>query len=124
MADRMRVSARRGTIRETGSLLLAASGLAAAFGAASCCALPMLLASLGMGSAWLLGIALLAAPHRIALLTATVVCLVGAGTVLIWHRRAIACAKGSVCGHRAVTPLVASFLSLATALAIAGYLFA
>ena len=33
----------RETTKETGALLLAIGGLAAAFGAASCCAIPMLL---------------------------------------------------------------------------------
>jgi len=66
----------RETTKETGALLLAIGGLAAAFGAASCCAIPMLLGSLGLGSAWLAGVAILAAPHRIALITAAVVCLV------------------------------------------------
>ena len=55
---------------DTGSLLLAAGGLAAAFGAASCCALPLLLGSLGIGSAWLVAVAWVAAPHRLALLIA------------------------------------------------------
>jgi hypothetical protein len=40
------------------------NGLAAAFGLASCCGLPFLLASMGLGTAWLTGFALLAAPHR------------------------------------------------------------
>ena len=35
----------RETTKETGALLLAIGGLAAAFGAASCCAIPMLLGS-------------------------------------------------------------------------------
>lgn len=124
MADRLRASAAHDTIKETGSLLLAASGLAAAFGAASCCALPMLLGGLGVGSAWLFGIAALAAPHRLALLIAAIVCLVSGGAVLIWPRRALACVRRGVCGHRAVTSLVLLFLSLGAALAIAGYLFA
>jgi len=55
----------RETTKETGALLLAIGGLAAAFGAASCCAIPMLLGSLGLGSAWLAGVAIVAAPHRI-----------------------------------------------------------
>jgi mercuric ion transport protein len=36
--------------RGTGATLFAATGFAAAFGAASCCALPVLLGSLGLGS--------------------------------------------------------------------------
>jgi mercuric ion transport protein len=114
----------RESVKETGALVLAIGGLAAAFGAASCCALPMLLGSVGIGSAWLLGIALIAAPHRLALVTAAVVCLVAGAAVLAWHRRAVACASGAVCGHRAVTPIVVASLSLGAALAMAGYLFA
>ena len=115
---------KRETTKETGALLLAIGGLAAAFGAASCCAIPMLLGSLGLGSAWLAGIAIIAAPHRIALITAAIVCLVGAGAVLAWYRRALACAPDTACGNPAVTPLIIGFLSLGTMLAIAGYLFA
>jgi len=114
----------RATVRETGAVMLAIGGLAAAFGAAACCALPMLLGSLGLGSAWLFGIAILAAPHRLALIAAAAVCLVGAGIILAWHRRAVACAPGTVCAHRAVAPLVMGFLVIGTALAVAGYLYA
>jgi len=84
----------------------------------------MLLGSLGLGSAWLFGIAILAAPHRLALIAAAAVCLVGAGIILAWHRRAVACAPGTVCAHRAVAPLVMGFLVIGTALAVAGYLYA
>jgi hypothetical protein len=44
------------------AVLLTASGLAAAFAVASCCGLPFLLATLGVGTAWLYGVAVL---HRI-----------------------------------------------------------
>ncbi len=56
-----------------GPLLVVGGGLAAAFGAASCCGLPLLLGSLGIGSGWLVTVAWLAAPHRMALLLAAVV---------------------------------------------------
>jgi mercuric ion transport protein len=124
MSDNTRAAPEHETAKETGSLLLAIGGFAAAFGAASCCALPMLLGSVGVGSAWLFGIAILAAPHRLALVAAAVVCLVGAGLFLVWHRLAIACAPGATCRHRAITPLVVAFLSFGAALAVAGYLFA
>ena len=55
-------------------LMVAGGGLAAAFCAASCCGLPVLLGSLGLGSGWLVTIAWIAAPHRIALLIAAVIC--------------------------------------------------
>jgi mercuric ion transport protein len=84
----------RAPLRDTGALMLAAGGLAAAFGAASCCALPLLLGSLGLSSTWLVAVAWLAAPHRIALLIAAVVCLLGAGGMFVWRRRAVACVPG------------------------------
>jgi len=93
----------RETAKQTGALLLALGGVAAAFGAASCCALPLLLGSLGLGSAWLVAVAWIAAPHRVALLTAALVCLIGGGVILAWHRRTVAtCAPGTICGNRAV----------------------
>ena len=61
--------------RDTGVMLLAAGGLAAAFGAASCCALPLLFGSLGLGTAWLVTVAWFAAPHRLALLAIATICL-------------------------------------------------
>lgn len=44
--------------RAVGATILAVGGLAAAFGAAACCALPAGLGALGLGSAWLIGVAL------------------------------------------------------------------
>jgi hypothetical protein len=61
----------------TGSVLLTVGGLVAAFGVASCCGLPFLLATAGIGTAWLNGFALLAAPHRVFLLAVGAVCLAG-----------------------------------------------
>ena len=103
----------RETTKETGALLLAIGGLAAAFGAASCCAIPVLLGSVGLGSAWLAGVAILAAPHRIGLIiTAAVLCLVGAGAGLAWYRRALTCAPDAACGNSAITPLSIGFISV------------
>ena len=111
-------------VRDTGALLLAAGGLAAAFGAASCCALPLLLGSLGLGSAWLVAVAWLAAPHRIALLTAAIVCLVGGGGAFVWRRRVAACTPGVVCGSATTTALVVGVLSLGTVLVVLGFMYA
>src|SRR5207253_10822120 len=98
--------AQRARIGDTGTTLLAAGGLAAAFGAASCCALPMLLGSLGIASAWLGALALLAGPYRPMLLAAAVLSLVGGG-LLLWRRRAVvACAPGVACGRPVITALL------------------
>ena len=114
----------RAPARDTGALLLAAGGVAAAFGAASCCALPLLLGSVGLGSAWLVAVAWIAAPHRLALLAAAVVCLIGSGAVFVWRRRVAACPPGVTCGRPATTILVMGFLPLGAVLVVLGYLFA
>ena len=110
---------------EIGATLFAATGFAAAFGAASCCALPMLLGSLGLGSAWFAGLALLAGPYRSVLLIAAIVCLLGGGGLLLRRRQsATACAPGAVCGRSIVTGLIAGILSLGAVLTVLGFVFA
>ena len=110
---------------ETGAALLVAGGLVSAFGAASCCALPLLLGSLGLAGAWLGSLALLAGPHRPALLAAAVICLVGGGGVLLWRRHAVAtCAPGAVCGRPMPSALIAGALSLGAILTVLGFVFA
>ena len=76
----------------SGAVLLTLGGLAAAFAAASCCALPLLLAAAGVGTAWLGGIALVAEPHRALLLTVAAGALAG-GAFLLWQQR-----HAPVCG--------------------------
>lgn len=126
MTENRRMKApERAPARETGVLLLAAGGLVAAFGAASCCALPLLFGSIGLGTTWLVAVAWFAAPHRPALLVAAVVCLVGAGGLFVWRRRVAACTPGiAACGRPATTALLVSVLSLGALLAVLGYLYA
>jgi mercuric ion transport protein len=110
--------------RNTGAFLLAAGGVAAAFGAASCCALPSLLGSLGVRGAWLVAVAWFAAPHRLALLSAAVACLAGGSGMLLWRRtRAASCASGA-CGNPGTTPVVTSLLLLGAVLVVLGWMFA
>lgn len=86
-----------------GAVILTMGGLAAAFAVASCCGLPFILTTLGVGTAWFYGIAVLAAPHRAILLSVAAVCLAG-GAVLFWRQRyaAAICASGGVCAKPAV----------------------
>jgi mercuric ion transport protein len=108
----------------TGSLLLTVSGLAATFGVASCCGLPFLLASAGLGTAWLTGVALLAAPHRSILLIVGAVCLAG-GAALLWRQRRVAvCTPGAFCSHPAVKSLTLAGLLLGAVLLWLGYTYA
>ena len=67
--------------------LLTLGGIGAAFGLASCCALPFLLTGLGLGTAWLTGIGLFALFHRTAFI---VVALIGLTGIVIWSGSSVA----------------------------------
>ena len=105
--------------------LLTFAGLGAAFGLAACCALPLLLISLGLSTAWLGGIASIAAPNR-ALLMAVAALTLGGGAVLLWRqqRHAATCGPNGVCTPPAVRALTLSGLIIGVVLLIAGYLYA
>src|SRR6516162_5351415 len=123
--DARNVAPEHTPVRDTGVLLLAAGGLAAAFGAASCCALPLLLGSLGLGSAWLVTVAWFAAPHRLALLAVAIICLASASGVLLWRRRRVAvCAPGAAGGSPVITAFMTGVLSLGAVLVVLGFVFA
>lgn len=109
----------------TGSVLLTAGGLAAAFGLASCCGLPLLLASAGFGTAWLSGFALLAAPHRPMLLMVGAVGLAG-GAALFWRQQRVAACTtpGAFCSRPAIRNLTLVSLVLGGALLYLGYIYA
>lgn len=108
-----------------GASLFAAGGLAAAFGAASCCALPMLFGSLGLGSLWLGGIALMAAPYHGELVAIAALCLAAGGAALFWSRRAgPSCAPGAACARQGLTAVLLGVLSLGAVLAVLGVLYA
>ncbi len=109
----------------SGAVLLTASGLAAAFAGASCCGLPFILAIFGLGTAWLYGVAVLAAPHRVALLAGAALCLAG-GAVLLWRQRRTAalCASGSVCTKPVIRGLTTAGLLVGSILLYLGYAYA
>jgi mercuric ion transport protein len=111
--------------KASGSALLTLGGLAAAFGVAACCALPLLMISLGLGTAWLGGIASLAAPIRSLLLMFAALALAG-GAILLWRqqRHATTCGPNGVCTPPAVRLLTLVGLIVGVVLLIAGYLYA
>ena len=113
------------SVRGSGAVLLTAGGLVAAFSAASCCGLPFILATLGLGTAWLYGIAVLAAPHRTILLGAAGVFLVG-GAILMWRQRRMStfCASGGICTKPAVHGLTMAGLLAGFVLLYLGYAYA
>jgi len=109
--------ARLVSLRAIGPAALAAGGVAAAFGAASCCAIPMLLGGIGLGG---LGSALfmpVLAPFQPYLLAAALACLI-AGGALLWRRQTC----GS-CGTRVTTTLTLAGLVLGVTLVALGFTY-
>jgi mercuric ion transport protein len=104
--------------------LLTFGGLVAAFGVAACCGLPLILAGLGFGTAWLGGVALFAEPHRQLLLVLAVLLLIAGGAAL-WrqHRAAQACRIDGVCARSGVRLLTLAGLLIGSALLVVGYLY-
>jgi mercuric ion transport protein len=106
-----------------GSVLLTVSGLVAAFGVASCCGLPFLLETAGLGTAWLTSFALLAAPHRAILLIVGAACL-GGGAVLFWRQQRIAvCAPNAFCSRTPVKIFTLAGLLFGAFLLYLGYAY-
>jgi len=90
------------TGRDTAKTVLAAGGLLAAFGVASCCALPIALSLLGMSAASLVGVGYLAAQYQQELFFGAVICL-GAAAFVMWRQRqARLCAPGAACSRPTV----------------------
>jgi mercuric ion transport protein len=90
------------TGRDTAKTVLAAGGLLAAFGVASCCALPIALSLLGMSAASLVGVGYLAAQYQQELFFGAVICL-GAAAFIMWRQRqARLCAPGAACSRPTV----------------------
>src|SRR5262245_43106276 len=92
---------------------IAAGGLLAAFGVASCCALPVALSMLGIRAASLVGIGYAAAAYQRELLGAATLCL-AAVVVLSW-RRWQARSRGSCTVPRTRFQTLASVVTLISA---------
>jgi len=72
--------------------LLAAGGVFGAVAASSCCIVPLVLASVGVGGAWV-GTFTALAPYQPIFIAIAVACL-GAGFWMVYGRRQAACATG------------------------------
>ncbi len=105
-------------------LMLTLGGFAAAFSVAACCALPLLFLSLGLGTAWLTTIALIAVPYRGPLLLGSALALIiGAGLLLRQQRIAISCKPGQTCASPSVRLLTLAVLVTGAVLLWAGYTY-
>src|SRR6516225_6483130 len=78
-----------------GPKLLAAGGILAALGAASCCVLPFALFTLGISGAWIGNLTALK-PHQ-PILAAVTIGFLGCGFYLVYRKPKVACAEGSYC---------------------------
>lgn len=101
--------------RDAAKSSLAAGALLAAFGVASCCALPIALAMFGAGSAALVGIGVLVGPYQVEVLAAAVACLFGTAFIMLRQRRARACSDAGTCAR----PLLDRFSKVAIVFALA-----
>ncbi|WP_309612208.1 mercuric transporter MerT family protein [Sphingomonas sp.] len=110
--------------KTSSAALLTLGGLTAAFGVAACCALPLLMISLGVGTAWLGVVASFAEPNRDLLLVFAALALAG-GAVFLWRqqRHAATCGPDGVCTRPAVRMLTLVGLLIGVVLLIAGYLY-
>jgi mercuric ion transport protein len=95
-----------------------AGGIVGALGIASCCLLPLVLLSLGLGGAWMGSLAALT-PFKplFIIVTAT---LLGYGHYLVYFASNKACAESGTCPTPATTRWMQLILWGATALALAG----
>lgn len=99
------------------------AGLAAAFGAAACCALPLLFATIGLGTVWIGTVGLLAAPYRSAFLVLGAIGLMG-GSLSLWRaRRAAICSSGTICINPVLLWLTLSGLLAGATLLYLGYIY-
>lgn len=88
-------------VKTTGAVALVSSGIVAAFGLAACCAIPFLLAGIGIGAAasWLAPIVSASQPYATVLTIFSLVTLVGS-VVIVW-RAPRHCQPSSVCARPA-----------------------
>lgn len=101
--------------------LVAAGGILGALGASSCCIIPFILFSLGIGGAWIGNLTALA-PYKPFFVAGTTG-LLGYGYYLVYWKPRRACADETACARPARSRLVQIALWAATVLVIAAFAF-
>lgn len=96
--------------------LLAAGGILAALGAASCCVVPFALFMLGISGAWIGNLTALE-PYQPVFAVIAVGCL-GYGFYLVYRKPKVACVEGSYCANPSSNRVAKAGLWIATALVI------
>ncbi|WP_230646742.1 mercuric transporter MerT family protein [Bradyrhizobium sp. Leaf401] len=101
--------------------LVAIGGILGAFAASSCCIIPLILFSLGVGGAWIGNLTALA-PYKPIFVTATAGVL-GYGFYLVYWKPRRACAEDAACARPIPSRLVQVALWIATVLVVAAFAF-
>ena len=101
--------------------LIAVGGILGAFAASSCCIVPLILFSLGIGGAWIGNLTALA-PYK-PIFVAGTAGLLGYGFYLVYWKPRRVCADGAACARRIPNRLVQLALWIATVLVIAALAF-
>jgi len=106
---------------DRGQKLAAVGGVIGALAASSCCILPVVLFSLGIGGAWIGNFTQLA-PYQPYFIAATLA-FIGTGCWLVYRSSKIACAASEACTRRLPNRLVKIALIAATVIVIAAWAF-
>ena len=101
--------------------LVAVGGILGAIAASSCCVIPLILFSLGIGGAWIGNLTALA-PYK-PLFVAGTAGLLGYGFYLVYWKPRRACGDGAACASPIPNRLVQLALWIATVLVIAAFAF-
>jgi mercuric ion transport protein len=101
--------------------LIAVGGIFGALAASSCCIVPLILFSLGIGGAWIGNLTALA-PYK-PIFVAGTAGLLGYGFYLVYWKPRLACAEGAACARPISNRLVQLALWIATVLVIAAFAF-
>ena len=99
----------------------AATGFGSAFALASCCALPMGLAAIGLGSSWLVPLVMATEPHSTLLWGVALASI--AFSVLLVALSARTCAPGDLCARRWFRFTIYGMAGLSVVLLIVGYIY-
>jgi mercuric ion transport protein len=104
-----------------GQKLAAIGGIIGALAASSCCILPVILFSLGIGGAWVGNVTQLA-PYQPYFIAATLA-FIGSGYWLAHRSSKVACANGEACARPLSNRLVKIALIAASVIVIAAWAF-
>ncbi|MDE5444839.1 mercury transporter MerT [Bradyrhizobium sp. CSA207] len=101
--------------------LVAVGGILGALAASSCCIVPLILFSLGIGGAWIGNLTALA-PYKPFFVTGTAG-LLGYGFYLVYWKTRRACADGAACARPIPSRIVQLALWIATVIVMSAFAF-